>query len=101
MISMICEMWEEGWAGRAWLLIVATLVLMIPLSIYCAVQGQREWNAFSVAHHCKVIAHMTGEVGVGVGTGVMATGKVGTVTMVTTTPDKTAYKCDDGVVYWR
>jgi hypothetical protein len=101
MIDMIREMWDDGWLGRVVLLVIVAVVAMIPIMIYAGVQEQREWDAFSAAHHCKIVAHMKGDVGVGVGTGVTMEGKVGTGTVVVATPDKTAWKCDDGVTYWR
>lgn len=101
MIEIVKEMWDDGWLGRMLLVFIVALVAMIPLMIYASIQEQKDWETFAETHECKVVGRMKGDVGVGVGTGIMSNGKFGTGTVVTSTPDKTGYLCNDGVTYWR
>lgn len=75
----------------------AAIVLLVAGSIE---EGNR-WNAFKIQHNCKIVQHMRGDVAVGTGVVLMPNGQVGVVTTTSTTPDKTAWICDDGVTYWR
>ena len=101
MIDIVKDMWNDSWTGRLLLLLSFSVFALIPLMIYASIQEQSEWESFAAEHDCKVVGRMKGDVGVGVGTGIMSNGQIGTGTVVTSTPDKTAYLCDDGVTYWR
>ena len=72
---------------------------------WASMREQQEWDAFAASHACRVVERSEGttSVGVGVGTGVSSSGSVTTVpvTVVSGTPDRAAYSCSDGVVYWR
>lgn len=56
------------------------------------------WPSFAQAHHCAIVEKREGHSNQGVGVG--TTGQVG-VFVGNETPNQTAYKCDDGVTYWR
>ena len=101
MKSILVDMWEDGLPGRMVLAVMALLLALIPLSIWAALEEQKEWEAFSSEHYCKVVGRMTGGSQTGVGYGVTNNGKFGTIVTTTTTPGKTGYLCDDGVTYWR
>lgn len=101
MIDIFRDMWNDKWLGRPILLMLVALAVLIPAAIYADMKEQQRWDVFAKDHNCNVVAHMSGDVSVGFGTGVVSNGKLGTGTVVMTTPDKTAYKCDDGVTYWR
>jgi hypothetical protein len=85
--------------------IAVLLVLLLFVLIHAVIEEEKEeekeWQAFSVAHNCKVAAMEKGHLSTGVGYGMTANGKFGTVITATQTPDKTAWLCDDGVTYWR
>ncbi|CAN7522541.1 hypothetical protein LJR168_003746 [Pseudoxanthomonas sp. LjRoot168] len=70
-------------------------------------KNQDQWEAFAAEHNCKLIEHRKGDVLVT--TAVTAippsktipSGGVAATPIVATTPSKRAFKCDDGVTYWR
>ena len=101
MVDMLRDMWDDGWVYRSILALLLLVVALIPLGIWAAVEEQKEWEAFSVAHECKVVGRMRGSTQTGVGYGMTSNGKFGTVVTTTSTPDKTGYLCNDGVTYWR
>lgn len=100
-MELLRDMWDDGWMGRLLLALIVFLVLLIPAAIYGSIQEAKEWEAFSVAHNCKKVGHIKGDVQTGVGFGMTANGQVGTVITTSSTPDKNGWLCDDGVTYWR
>lgn len=99
-MDLLRDLWDD-WPGRLLLALMVGLLLMIPAIIYSAIAEEKNWQAFSVAHRCKKVAHAKGDVSTGVGYGMTASGQFGPVIVTTTTSDKTAWLCDDGVTYWR
>lgn len=95
-MNMIKEMLID-WPGRFLLLSMILGFAIIPLLIWATVEESKQWAAFSVAHECKVVGSMSGSTSTGVG--FTPNGQVTTV--ITTTPGKTAYACNDGMTYWR
>lgn len=89
--------WED-WIGPA---LAVAYVALIVLVVWAAIEDGKKWDAFKAEHNCKVVQHVRSDVVVGTGVGVMPNGQVGMVTTTSTTPDKTAWACDDGVTYWR
>ncbi|MEN5458667.1 hypothetical protein ABEO27_27650 [Klebsiella pneumoniae] len=57
-----------------------------------------EWETFKAAHNCKVVGKRDGHSNDGIG--VTTRGTVGYM-IGDSTPDQVAYKCDDGVTYWK
>ncbi len=81
-------------------------VLVIFGSIIFFVQREstkeaEKWILFSKENNCKKIGHMKGGVNTGIGFGAASSGQFGTIVTTNVEPDKTGYKCDDGVTYWR
>lgn len=77
--------------------LLAFCIAIISAGFYIAVKDQQQWEAFSAQHNCKVVGRMSGDVHTG-----MAIGPNGQMqTVITSTPDKVGYLCDDGVTYWR
>lgn len=74
-------------------LLAAALVGLIALCINGMYAEEARWAEFAAAHDCKVTGRMSGDV-------VSGTSSNGSV-IVASTPDKTAYTCNDGVTYWR
>lgn len=71
--------------------IVAAVALVIG-AIYYGYQEQKEWNAWSVEHHCVVTRRTEAQT---------AYGWYGGKYTSHTIPATTAYRCDDGVEYVR
>ncbi|EIS4047328.1 hypothetical protein ACHZKO_000871 [Shigella sonnei] len=53
------------------------------------------------SQHCQIVEKREGSTSLESGLGVSANGKVATGVFTNSTPAQTAYKCDDGVTYWR
>jgi len=83
------------------ILVVIVLVFIIPYYIYLTIQENRKWDLFSIENNCIAIEHIQGHSRTGAGVGITATGQVGTIMTTTSTPSKTAWKCEDGKTYWR
>lgn len=85
-----------------WFLVVLGVACMglFGLVIAASIAEEKQWAQFSKSHDCKVTAKVRGDVVVGTGVGF---GSKGAVPIMTTssTPDKTAYLCNDGITYWR
>lgn len=77
------------------------MMALIPLLIWALIEENKQWEAFSVSHECKVVGQMSGSVQSGVGFGTGVNGQAGTVITTTSIPSKTGYLCNDGVTYWR
>lgn len=91
--------WWDDWGGPGLLLWlgIAAVVALIPVLIYAGIQDDRHWQTFRAEHHCKIVAHINGDVFNTFGVSAKGTAVVG----VAATPDKTGWKCDDGVTYYR
>ncbi|HDB9567243.1 TPA: hypothetical protein O7L60_004209 [Escherichia coli] len=53
------------------------------------------------SQHCQIVEKREGSTSLESGLGVSANGKLATGVFTNSTHDQTAYKCDDGVTYWR
>lgn len=71
---------------------IAGLVMLVA----GVVQEKEDWKAYA-AEHCQVVEKRDGQTTTGLG--LSMNGKVGT--FVGSTDAQTAYKCDDGVTYWK
>lgn len=60
--------------------------------------GADPWEMFVQAHHCRVVEKRQGHDNAGLG--LTTSGKMG-VLLGQDTPDQTAYRCDDNIIYWR
>jgi hypothetical protein len=85
---------EDLWP---YLLIIAFVVAVGAIIVGAVAAENKQWQAFSTAHHCRVTAKISGDLLVS--NTVSSSGKIGLAT--TSTPDKTGYTCDDGVTYYR
>ncbi|EAR9740267.1 hypothetical protein VJT93_004434 [Salmonella enterica] len=61
---------------------------------------KEEWNKWA-SEHCKIIEKRDGSTSLESGFGITTSGKAATGVFTNSTPDQTAYKCDDGVIYWK
>lgn len=79
------------------ILLVVLAVLMIPLFIWASIADAISWNEFQVKHDCVKVAETRGEIFNTYG----IDSKGGLTVGIGSTSSKTAYKCNDGVTYWR
>lgn len=85
------------WSGRFLLALIALFLILIPVTLWLDHNDQIAWDKFYIDHKCKVVGRTSASVGVGYG--LTATGQFGTV--MTTTPGRIGYLCDDEITYWR
>lgn len=77
--------------------LLAAFILLCALFFALIYYEVQEWEEFKVAHKCKVVAKVKGEVFNTVGVDVKGNVSVG----VGSTSDKVGWLCDDGVTYYR
>lgn len=81
-----------------WPALLVIVAVVGTLSITAGPSEAEQWQTFKVEHKCVVVekreGYSTGGVGITTG-GHMAVMTGGGA------PDQTAYRCDDGVVYWK
>jgi len=78
-------------------IIVALCVIFIVFAVYAEFEESNKWDEFSRKHDCKVIEKIKG--GTSTGFGVGANGQSSVV--LVDEPDKTRFKCNDGIIYTR
>lgn len=71
-------------------------VILCTVVVVATYYEHQQWSDFAKEHHCKLTQVANGEVNTGFG---ITNGNLATV--VTTSPRKKAYLCDDGITYWR
>lgn len=81
------------------ILLVAVLSLVAGLMLTKKNAVSDPWQQFAQAHHCQIVQKRQGHSNLGVAM-TPTLGPMGLL-LGDDTPDKTAYKCDDGVTYWR
>jgi hypothetical protein len=79
--ELAADLLEEFW----WVLLC---IGVLALLVWASMMNDAEWDGFKAKHHCIVVGKETGGVG---------TTPAGPVLE----PDKTTYRCDDGVEYTR
>jgi Mg2+/citrate symporter len=84
---------ETDWADWLLGLFILATVAIVALAIYLGVQEHKRWEAFRVAHACKVVAEMDGDLITTIG----AKGQVS----VGSTSDKLGWLCDNGITYYK
>jgi hypothetical protein len=83
----------KSWLADNSLAILGAATLgLFGLGIYLGIQEQKQWDAFAVAHECKLIAHKSGYSMYGFHNGKYQTYYV---------PSQDTYHCNDGVDYTR
>jgi hypothetical protein len=85
---------KYGWKpGTLFSIGIIAVVGIFGILINEGIQESKAWAKFSKEHNCVVVAKISGDVITTIG----GDGKVA----VGFTDDKTGYKCDDGVTYYR
>ena len=83
------------------LVIVVGLFALLAAVVTASVENQKQWDIFKVEHKCVVSEKMQGSVSYSTSMGFDSKGNTILIPTTATAPHKTAYKCDDGVTYWR
>ena len=98
MNARAADFFETYWFPA---ILIGAVVALIVVAAYLMNEDSKTWAAFAAAHNCKVVGRMSGDVQTAVGYGMTANGQSGTIIATTVAPEKTGYRCDDGVTYWR
>lgn len=69
--------------------------------IWVMLEDHKRWENFKAEHECKIVGYMDGDLSTGIGYGMTTGGQFGTVITATSTPSKTGWLCDDGMIYWK
>lgn len=69
--------------------VIVAMITIVVLATLASLKENLEWNKFAAKHNCVVVEKER------------ATTLVTTDGKAVVQPAKTAYKCDDGVTYWR
>lgn len=76
---------------------ILLVVILCTVVVVAKYYEHKQWSDFAKEHHCKLTQVANGEVNTGFG--ITTNGNLATV--VTTSPRRKAYLCDDGITYWR
>jgi hypothetical protein len=89
------------WLRDYWALLIGVLItILLAVSIYLVTAHDfREWQRYSVEHHCEAKGVKKGQVVTSVGPSMGRDGGVAVTTGVT--PDQTVYVCDGGEIVIR
>lgn len=68
---------------------------------WAALKEERQWAVFKESHDCKIVQRVSGDVLPITTIAVNSNGSVTSATSIVVTPEKVAYKCNDGVTYVR
>lgn len=90
----------KNWTLIEWL-ILAVVAVILPLAIYGGYIEQKRWGQFVIDHKCRVTGRIAATTSITHGYGVRSDGTTGSMVGTTTTPEKTAWLCDDEITYWR
>jgi hypothetical protein len=100
---MISELWNEGGWSRVAVIIIGATVVSVPILIGVAIvidnNENKKWADFKVVNNCKIVGHITGNVATTIAPVIGGNGQIAIGTTIS--PDKTGWKCDDGITYWR
>lgn len=88
---MFKNMWEY-FDGIEKLIIFFALLFVFGAG-YAIFADAEQWSDFAAKHDCKVISHIKGNV--------IPTFSMDGKILLTSTPSKTGYLCNDGVTYYR
>jgi hypothetical protein len=84
---------DDGWL----FVTVAIMCAIVGGIIYLAIEEAKQWEAFKIAHHCKITAHIDSEIFTTVG----PSSNGGVAVGVGSTSAKTGWLCDDGITYFK
>ena len=73
------------------------LALLIVGSVVASDRSAKKWEAFKVAHACKVVAHIDGSTSTTIGVSGNGQATVG----VGSTSAKKGWLCNDGITYYK
>lgn len=84
---------SDGFFGA----IALVFALMMVGLVAAAIHESNKWEAFKVAHNCRIVGKMSGDVFNTFGVGANGQLSVG----IGATSGKTGWACDDGMTYWK
>lgn len=76
-------------------------MLAVIAATYVAAKEQERWDRFARTHNCVLVEYVKGQTITSFSNAISSDGNVTIVPTTTHIPDKRAFKCDDGVTYWR
>lgn len=76
-------------------------VVLVAFLVHATSQDARQWAQFKAAHECTIVEKRRGQTHVSTALVPNSQGGVSVTPVVTSTAGQTAWKCNDGVVYWR
>jgi hypothetical protein len=95
------NLWDSWWKApfllKVTLGIWGAVILLSGVAGYLFMHEAKKWDEFVKSHDCRIVERIEG-------TSQLVTGfssDGNTTIMNITPPSKTAYKCNDGVIYWR
>ncbi|EGQ1109853.1 hypothetical protein I2J55_003946 [Salmonella enterica] len=99
-IAWMCYIHRGLWD---WVLGIVLIALVAFAILYSSAESdikKEEWKKWA-NEHCNVIAKKDGYSSIETGIGVTTNGQAATGVFTNSTSDQTAYKCDDGITYWK
>ena len=79
---------------------IIMIFILMGFSVKWSLEELRARETFKVNHACEIVAHKKGQILVN--SGVLVVGSSpGVVMTSSSSPDQTAWLCDDNVMYWR
>lgn len=78
-------------------LIAAGICAALALAAWLAIQESERWNEFKIEHHCRVVSHISSSMFNTFGIDSKGNPVIG----IGSTPEKTGWLCDDGVIYYK
>lgn len=75
------------------IIFILTFAAVIFVLILTGKHEIKKWDEFTIAHHCKIVSHTSGDVF----NTIDANGKIG----IGITDSKTGWLCDDGITYYK
>jgi hypothetical protein len=96
LIENIKEIWDEYYPA---IIAIGCGFGMASMIIIGAIVAENKWDNFSAQHNCRIVGKRSGDIQTTVAP--IIGGNGGIAIGVSTTTEKTAYACDDGITYWR
>lgn len=103
MTDIDTPMWQAVPAMAGAFLVVLGIVVapLFYVGHRAAIAEQARWEVFAAEHNCRVVESRQGRSSTVPGYGLTTNGQYGYGLVTTSTPDEEAWRCDDGVTYWR
>lgn len=98
----IAAAWIDGGiVGKFFTILTILIMFLAPTVIYLAIEEKRIFSEFIKEHNCVVIDTEKGVINPGYGYGLTAGGNYAIGQVMTISPGRVTYLCDDGIKYTR